>query len=153
MWQVARAAASTDPDAALRLLRQCLDRGTRATIDAAVRWVEQGDRGVLVVPGSGLVDAVVARVPVPAGGAMVGLVGADAVGPDAVLNVVGTGRLAGMVPTVVLATSIKLVPPTWFEVLGGDGLETVPLSAFEAVILDGDLLAPADAGRRAAALR
>jgi hypothetical protein len=84
---------------------------------------------------------------------MVGLVGADAVGPDAVLNVVGTGRLAGMVPTVVLATSIKLVPATWFEVLGGDGLETVPLRAFEAVILDGDLLAPADAGRRAAALR
>jgi hypothetical protein len=152
MWQVARAAASADPGAALCALRRCLDRGTDATIDAAVRWVEQADRVVWVVPGSGLVDAVVARVPVRGGGSTVGLVGVDAIGPEAVLNVAGTAHLAGIVPTVVLATSVKLVPPAWFEVLGGEGLETVPLSAFEAVILDGDRITPAEAGRRAAAL-
>jgi hypothetical protein len=150
MWQVARAAACPDPGTALRGLRQRLDCDTNATIDAAVAWLRQAERVVWVVPGSGLVDAVMARLPEHAGGTRVGLVGADAIGPDAVLNIAGTGQLAATVPTTVLATSIKLVPGTWFDILSGDGLETVALSAFAAVILDGQLLTPADAGRRAA---
>jgi hypothetical protein len=150
MWQVACAAAEPDPGTALRGLRQRLDCDTNATVEAAVAWLRQGERVVRVVPGSGLVDAVVARLPEHAGGVPVGLVGADAIGPDAVLNVAGTGQLAGTLPTVVLATSIKLVPVSWFQVLGGEGLETVALSAFSAVILDGQLLTPADVGRRAA---
>jgi hypothetical protein len=153
MWQVADAAASPDPRAALGLLRERLERDTQATIDAAVAWLREGERSVWVVPGSGLVDAVVAKLPGPrASGATVGLAGADAIGPDAVLNIAGTGQLAGTVPTLVLATSIKLVPDSWFAVLGGHGLETVPLDAFAKVILDGELLAPADAGRRAAGI-
>lgn len=149
MWVVARAATAADPAAALRGLRQRLDLDTRATVDAAVAWLREGDRTVRVVPGSGLVEAVVERLPVRAGGPTVGLVGADAIGPDAVLNSVGTRELAATVPTVVVSTSVKLVPGDRFAVVGGPGLETVPLHAFTAVILDGELLTPAQAGRRA----
>lgn len=149
MWQVAHAATASDPGAALRGLRQRLDLDTRATVDAAVAWLRQGDRTVRVVPGSGLVEAVVARLPERTGGATVGLVGADAIGPDAVLNSVGTGELAASAPTVVVSTSVKLVPAQRFATVGGAGLETVPLRAFAAVILDGELLTPAQAGRRA----
>lgn len=151
MWHVANAAAAPDPDAALRILRHRLDHDTQATVDAAVAWLRQHEYNVWAVPGSALVDAVTARLPQHhAGGTTVGLAGADALGPDAVLNLVGTGQMATAVPTLILATSIKLVPGSWFAVLGGHGLETVPLNAFASVILDGQLLTPADAGRRAA---
>jgi hypothetical protein len=149
MWHVARAAASADPGVELRALRQRLDRDTQATIDAAVAWLRNGHRQPWVVPGSTLVDEVMARLPGHAGGATVGLAGADAIGPTAVLNTAGTGQLAGTAPTVVLATSVKVVPGTWFAMLGGPGLEAVPLDAFTAVLLDGELLTPAEAAGRA----
>ena len=86
------------------------------------------------------------------GPAVVGLAGADAVGPDAVLNVAGTGDLARTVPTIIVATSVKLVPQQAFAALGDCGFETVQLSLFAGVVLDGALLTPAETGRRAAAL-
>jgi translation initiation factor 2B subunit (eIF-2B alpha/beta/delta family) len=81
------------------------------------------------------------------------LAGADAVGPDAVLNIAGTADLARAHPTIIVATSVKLVPRAVFATLGAPGFEAVELNLFEAVVLDGEVLTPAQAGRRAATQR
>jgi hypothetical protein len=79
----------------------------------------------------------------------VGLVGADAIGPEALLNAAGTRELATGVPTLVVATALKLVPGEVFERLGGPGFEVVPLGAVAAVVVGAEVLSPAEAGRRA----
>jgi hypothetical protein len=83
------------------------------------------------------------------GAPVVGLVGADAIGPGAVLNAAGTGELAARLPTLVVATAIKLVPAEVFGRLGGPGFETVPLETVAAVVVGAEVLSPAEAGRRA----
>jgi hypothetical protein len=83
---------------------------------------------------------------------VVGVVGADAVGPDGILNAVGTRALAGQVPTLVVATAIKLVPGEVFGRLAGPGFEVVPLEAVAAVVVGPEVLSPAEAGRRAQAV-
>ena len=90
--------------------------------------------------------------PASAATPVVGLVGADAVGPRAVLNAVGTRALAEWVPTLVVATAIKLVPGEVFERLAGPGFEAVPLEAVAAVVVGPEVVPPAEAGRRAEAL-
>jgi hypothetical protein len=82
----------------------------------------------------------------------VGVVGADAIGPAGLLNAVGTRELAGRVPTLVVATAVKLVPAEVFERLGGPGFEVVPLEATAAVVVGPEVLSPAEAGRRATQL-
>ena len=78
-----------------------------------------------------------------------GVVGADAIGPVALLNADGTRELAGRVPTLVVATAVKLVPAAVFGRLGGPGFEVVPLAALAAVVVGPEVLSPAQAGRRA----
>jgi 2-methylisocitrate lyase-like PEP mutase family enzyme len=108
---------------------------------------------VRTVSHSSLVDRVLARLGAPLEArAGAGLVGADAIGPSALLNAAGTGALAAAVPTLVVTTSLKLVPAAAFERLAAPGFEAVPLSALAAVTLGGELVEPAEAGRRAAAL-
>jgi hypothetical protein len=85
-------------------------------------------------------------------GPMVGVVGADAIGPAGLLNADGTRELAGRVPTLVVATAVKLVPGGVFGRLGADGFEVVPLEALAAVVVGEEILSPAEAGRRAAGL-
>jgi hypothetical protein len=85
-------------------------------------------------------------------GPTVGVVGADAVGPGAFLNAAGTGELVARLPTLVVATAIKLVPAAAFGRLAGPGFESVPLAAVAAVVVGPEVLSPAEAGRRAAAL-
>jgi hypothetical protein len=80
---------------------------------------------------------------------VVGVVGADAIGPVALLNADGTRELAGRVPTLVVATAVKLVPAAVFGRLGGPGFEVVPLEAVAAVVVGPEVLSPAQAGRRA----
>ena len=82
-----------------------------------------------------------------------GVVGADAIGPTALLNADGTRELAGRVPTLVVATAVKLVPAAVFGRLGGPGFEVVPLEALAAVAVGSELLSPAQAGHRAEELR
>jgi hypothetical protein len=82
-----------------------------------------------------------------------GVVGADAIGPTALLNADGTRELAGRVPTLVVATAVKLVPAAVFGRLGGPGFEVVPLEALAAVVVGSELLSPAQAGHRAEELR
>jgi hypothetical protein len=81
---------------------------------------------------------------------MVGLVGADAVGPEAFLNAAGTGELAARLPTLVVATAIKLLPAETFARLAGPDFEAVPLRAVAAVVVGPAVLSPAAAGRLAA---
>jgi hypothetical protein len=83
-------------------------------------------------------------------GPVVGLVGADAIGPEALLNAAGTGELAARLPTLVVATAIKLLPAEAFARLAGPGFQAVPLGAVAAVVVGSEVLAPAQAGRRAA---
>jgi hypothetical protein len=83
---------------------------------------------------------------------VVGVVGADAIGPRGLLNADGTRELAQQVPTLVVATAVKLVPAGVFGRLGGPGFEVVPLEALAAVVVGSEVLSPAEAGRRAAGL-
>lgn len=85
--------------------------------------------------------------------ARLALAGADAIGPETVLNIVGTRELAARVPTLVVTTALKLVPGPVFERLGAPVFEPIPLESFLGVILDGEFLTPAAVGARAAALR
>jgi hypothetical protein len=80
---------------------------------------------------------------------VLGVVGADAIGPEALLNADGTRELAERLPTLVVATAAKLVPAEVFGRLGGAGFEVVPLVAVAAVVVGGEVLSPAEAGRRA----
>ena len=103
-------------------------------------------------------SSLVARVLAEVGGApsssapSVAVVGADGIGPGAFLNAAGTGELAARLPTLVVATAVKLVPGEVFGRLSGPGFEVVPLTAVAAVVVGGEVLSPAEAGRRAAGL-
>lgn len=162
IWHLARAARTPDPAAALADLRRRLDADADAAVTAATAWLlhhlADNPGPVATVSHSSLVDRVLAALGLPgspptgstAPGA--GVVGADAIGPERLLNADGTGELAGRVPTLVVATAVKLVPGEVFGRLGGPGFELVPLAAVAAVVVGPELLSPAEAGRRAARL-
>lgn len=163
MWHLARAAASDDPATALADLRWRLDRDQTAATGAAAHWLQRRPGPVATVSHSSLVDAVLARLrsqygqygeaPEGAGGEpAVALVGADAIGPEALLNATGTRALAERLPTLVVSIPIKLVPAAAFERLAAPGFETVPLDRVAAVALGPEVLEGAEVGRRAAAL-
>jgi hypothetical protein len=172
LWHLARAARGPDPYAALVRLRDRLDGDAGAAVDAAAAWLRPrvaggGRAAVATVSHSSLVDRVLARLDPGDGGAapldpgdssldpgaarpVVGLVGADAVGPEAFLNAAGTGALAARLPTLVVATAIKLLPAEPFARLAAPGFEAVPLHAVAAVVVGPEVLSPAEAGRLAA---
>jgi hypothetical protein len=157
VWHLARAARGPDPHAALVRLRAGLDADAGAAASAAAAWLRprlagRGRAAVATVSHSSLVDRVLARLDPGGGGAgpVVGLVGADAVGPEAFLNAAGTGALAARLPTLVVATAIKLLPAEPFARLAGPGFEAVPLRAVAAVVVGPAVLSPAEAGRLAA---
>jgi hypothetical protein len=162
VWHLARAARGPDPGVALAGLRAHLSADADGAVDAAAAWLRRrlagGGRGaVATVSHSSLVDRVLARLAPGAAGAagavqpVVGLVGADAIGPAAFLNAAGTGELAARLPTLVVATAIKLLPAEAFARLAGPGFEAVPLPAVAAVVVGPEVLSPAEAGRLAAA--
>jgi hypothetical protein len=174
IWHLANAARSDDPATALADLRERLDREATAAVEVAVAWLRNWRRrrpgAVATVSHSSLVDAVLERLgPQAAAGAGltqgaapgrgrggepgVALVGADAIGPKALLNAAGTRLLAARVPTLVVSTPLKLVPASVFARLAAPGFEAVPLDLVTAVALGPELLSPEAAGRRAAALR
>jgi hypothetical protein len=155
IWHLAQAARAPEPPAALAALRHDLATDADAAVAAAATWLR--DRlaarpgSVATVSHSSLVDRVLARVGAGAapGDPVVAVVGADAIGPGALLNAVGTRELVGRLPTLVVATAVKLVPATVFGRLGGEGFEVVPLEAVAAVVVGAEVLSPAEAGRRA----
>jgi hypothetical protein len=174
IWHLARAARGPDPPAALAALRARLDADAAAAVAAAASWLQHRlasrPGAVATVSHSSLADQVLARaglapdarvegrVTPPSSGSsrsstpadpVVGLVGADAIGPVALLNAEGTRELAARLPTLVVATAIKLVPAEVFGRLGGPGFEVVPLEAVAAVVVGAEVLSPAEAGRRA----
>src|SRR5256884_6269404 len=148
MWQVARAVDSPDPCAALRSLRRRLDLDAASSVATVVRLLTARGAAVRAVPGSALVAAVLSALPTLPGPAVVGLAGADAVGPTAVLNVAGTGDLARTVPTVIVATSGELRPQRGVAALGGCGVGTVPLPLFAGGGPGGSVLATGWTRRR-----
>ena len=156
VWHLARAARGPDPPSALAALRRRLDADAEAAVTTATAWLR--DR-LAATPGpvgpvshSSLVNRVLDRVTGGAGlstAPVVGVVGADAIGPAGLLNAVGTRELAARVPTLVVATAVKLVPAVVFGRLGGAGFEVVPLEELAAVVVGPEVLSPAEAGRRA----
>jgi hypothetical protein len=156
IWHLARAARAPDPAAALADLRRHLATDAEEAVAAATAWLRRhlADRpgAVATVSHSSLVERVLAQLGPVHGDSVVGVVGADAVGPDGVLNAVGTRALAEAVPTLVVATGIKLVPGEVFDRLAGPGFEVVPLEAVAAVVVGPEVLSPAEAGRRAEAV-
>ncbi len=179
IWHLARAARGPDPPSALAALRRSLGTDADAAVTTATTWLRDHlattPGTVATVSHSSLVSRVLGRVagarehPDPrvlgpltgrvaepgTGGAGlstapgVGVVGADAIGPEGLLNAVGTRELVGRVPTLVVATAVKLVPGEVFGRLGGPGFEVVPLEAVAAVVVGPEVLSPAEAGRRA----
>jgi len=162
VWHLARAARSPDPPSALAAFRRRLDTDADAAVTTATAWLREhlaANPGALAtVSHSSLVDRVLAALGLPgspptgstAPGA--GVVGADAIGPEGLLNAVGTRELVGRVPTLVVATAVKLVPAEVFGLLGGAGFEVVPLEAVAGVVVGLEVLSPAEAGRRATGL-
>jgi hypothetical protein len=151
IWHLARAARSGDPAAALATLAAALTSDADAAVEVARAWLDRYDGPVAGVSVSSLVERVLAGRVVDAS-ARVAVMGADAIGPDAVLNAEGSAALAARVPTLVVATAVKLVPARVFGQLAAPGFERVPLAAVAAVVVGAELLDPAQAGRRAAAL-
>jgi hypothetical protein len=156
LWHLARAARGRRPAAALAGLRARMEADAEEAVEAAAGWLRRrlagaGREAVATVSHSSLVDRALARLGPGAaeGRQVVALVGADAIGPEAFLNAAGTGELAARLPTLVVATAIKLLPAEAFGRLAGPGFEAVPLDAVAAVVVGGEVLAPADAGRRA----
>src|SRR6266536_2403047 len=154
IWHLAGAARSDDPAAALAGLRERLDHDGAAAVEVAASWVrkwlDKRPGPVATVSHSSQVNAVLQhlgqRVVVAEAGRR------NAVGPKALLNAAGTRRLAARLPTLVVSTPLKLVPAGVFARLAAPGFEVVPLDLVTAVALGPELLAPAAAGRRAAAL-
>ncbi|MFC4588751.1 hypothetical protein [Sphaerisporangium corydalis] len=156
IWHIANAVHGGEPGLALRRIRAELDEAVEASVVAATRWVvEQGGR-VTAAPSSSVVTQVLAdpgvREQGSGGDALVGLAGADAIGATGVLNILGTAELARRLPTLVVTTSLKLVPEAVFGRLGAPVFERIPLAAFAGVVLDGEIVTPDEAGRRAEAL-
>jgi hypothetical protein len=154
MWHIARAARAAEPRAALGAIRAQLDIDVNRSVAAATKVVQDRGGAVRTAPSSALVKAVVAALPKGTDGNKVtGLAGADAISPTTVLNIRGTLDLARTLPTIVVTTSLKLVPEEVFQRLGSPAFERIPLHMFEAVVLDGEVLKPEEAGRRALAVR
>ena len=152
IWHAARAARSPEPQAQLLALRHALVADADAAVATAAAWLDQRHGPPATVSHSSLVERVLAgrRLAAPGRGAVAGVIGADAIGPAAVRNATGSAALAAALPTLVVATAAKLVPADVFERLGAPGFEAVPLASLAAVALGGELLDPAEAGRRAA---
>lgn len=156
IWHLAWAARGPNPAAALTDLRRRLTTDADAAVTAATAWLHRHlathPGGVATVSHSSLVDRVLAQIGPTGGDPVVGVAGADAIGPDGILNAVGTLALAEEVPTLVVATAVKLVPGEVFGRLGGPGFEVVPLEAVAAVVVGAEVLSPGEAGRRAEAV-
>ena len=154
IWHLAWAARGPNPAAALTDLRRRLTTDADA---AATAWLHRHlathPGGVATVSHSSLVDRVLAQIGPTGGDPVVGVAGADAIGPDGILNAVGTRVLAEEVPTLVVATAVKLVPGEVFGRLGGAGFEVVALEALAAVVVGSEVLSPVQAGHRAEELR
>jgi hypothetical protein len=156
IWHLAWAARGPNPTAALTDLRRRLTTDADAAVTAATAWLHRHlathPGAVATVSHSSLVDRVLAQIGPTGGDPVVGVAGADAIGPDGILNAVGTRALAEEVPTLVVATAVKLVPGEVFGRLGGPGFEVVPLEALAAMVVGAEVLSPAEAGRRAEAV-
>jgi len=153
MWHLAAAARAADPRSALERLLAALRADTDAAVAAARAWLDArvGPGAVATVSHSSLVERVLAGR--AAGGpALAGVLGADAIGPAELLNATGSAELASRLPTLVVATAAKLVPGDAFDRLEAPGFERIPLGSVTAVVLGGEVVEPAEAGRRAARL-
>nr|MDT0659626.1 hypothetical protein [Micromonospora sp. DSM 115978] len=155
IWHITRAAHGAEPAAALRRIRDELEQAVDNSVKAAVDWVAaRGGGPVAVAPSSSIITRVLAELgPPPAGEPVIALAGADAIGPDAVLNIKGTRELAGRLPTLVVSTGLKLVPGPVFGRLGAPVFEPIPLTQFAAVVIDGEVFSPTAVGHKAATLR
>jgi hypothetical protein len=158
VWHLARAARAPDPPSTLAGLRRRLDTDADAAVSTATAWLRHrlatNPGTVATVSHSSLVARVLAH---DLGKGRAGLstassvavVGADAIGPGAFLNAAGTRELAARLPTLVVATAVKLVPGEVFKRLGGPGFELVPLELVAALVVGSEVLSPAEAGHRA----
>ncbi|HEU4399794.1 MAG TPA: hypothetical protein VFU54_18380, partial [Actinomycetota bacterium] len=159
IWHLANAAAAPDPPSALAALRHHLATDADAAVATATTWLldhlATTPGTVATVSHSSLVTRVLSHPALAhhvSAAPSVAVVGADAIGPGALLNAVGTRELADRLPTLVVATAVKLVPGEVFERLGGTGFEVVALGAVASVVVGDEVLSPAEAGRRAAGL-
>ncbi|MFI5956978.1 hypothetical protein [Cryptosporangium sp. NPDC051539] len=160
LWHLERRLRSGDPRVELPRFAAQLEHDAEAAVNTAYELLSGRTGGFLAAPSSGITKRLLARVGAAEIGSsaavtldgQTGLAGADAVGPTEILNIVGTRELAGRLPTVIVTTPDRLVPPDVFETLGSPLFERIPLDAFDAVVVGGEVLTPREAGARAAAM-
>jgi hypothetical protein len=160
VWHLVRATRSPDPVAELTRLREVLLTEADEAVRAARAWLEErvgSGSPVATVSHSSLVERVLEGRPRHEGlreggdeGPRVAVMGADAIGPTEVLNAAGSLELAERLQTLVVATSVKLVPAEVLERLAAPGFERVVLEEVAAIALGSEVVTPAEAGRRAA---
>lgn len=152
MWHLTNIVNGGDPKRGLRDFGERLRADARRSVEAAAALLAAYGQRVQTVPGSSLTRQVMSRLDDPGGDRApgIGLAGADAIGPDELLNMVGTRDLAARLPTVIVTTSSRLVPGDVFSRLGSPLFERIPLDWFRAVVIDGEVLRPAEV--RAAAI-
>src|SRR4051794_27850969 len=138
LWHIAKAVRGADPVDALRIIRGELDLAVERSVAAAAAWAKERGGVAAVAPSSSVVSQVLRRLEQPLNPAtgQVALAGADAIGPDELLNIVGTRELARRLPTLVVTTSHKLVPGEVFAGLGAPVFERIPLDAFAGFVID-----------------
>ncbi|MFG1923944.1 hypothetical protein [Cryptosporangium sp. NPDC048952] len=152
LWHLERALAAGDPATELPRFAARLESDATAAVDTAHRLLAGRAGEFVTAPSSGLTRRLLARLGSASEHGRTGLCGADALGPGEMLNIVGTHDLAERLPTVVVTTPDRLVPANVFGTLGSPLFERIPLSMFEAVVVGNEVLTPAEAGARAAAL-
>lgn len=153
LWHLERALQQQAPRVALPRFATRLRTDVRRSLDTASRYLRCRAGGFVAAPSSGITRQLMARLAESPAGASdapaTGLSGADAIGPTEVLNIVGTRDLATRVPTFIVTTGDRLVPGPVFDSLGSALFERVPLAMFEAVVVNDEVLSPAEVGRRA----
>lgn len=156
LWHLERELREGDPRTVLTRFAARLEADVEAGVTTAQALLESRPGGVVTAPSSGITRRLLDRLTGPDRVApdaehRIGLSGADAIGPEAVLNIVGTRELAQRLPTVIVTTRDRLVPADVFAGLGSPLFERIPLELFDAVVVNDEVLTPREAGRRAAA--
>jgi hypothetical protein len=152
LWQLDRELETDDPRAVLPRFAARLEGDREKAVDTAWQLLDGRAAEFLAAPSSGILKQLTARLagsPAARDGARIGLAGADAIGPTEILNIVGTRDLARSLPTVVVTTRDRLVPAAVFDGLGSPLFERIPLSLFDAIVVNDEVLTPDEAGRRA----
>jgi hypothetical protein len=136
--RVAGAATGARPAEELRELRDQIENDRRAAPAVAAAWIREHGRSVRTTSHSSLVVSTLALLDGDdyRGSLDLAVLGADAIGPDYLINAAGSLALAREFPTVVVTTSAVILSGDQIGALRhGDEFERVPLEAIRVFVV------------------